>query len=116
MYRLLAIGLDGTLLSPHHRTTPRTLDVLRLAMAAGMYVVIATGRVPYSVHSVLENLTINALMITSNGATIIYTYTNTIVAQQSVLEQYIIVMLAHSRKEVGAVGLERFHGYETRCK
>ncbi|GHO87386.1 HAD family hydrolase [Dictyobacter formicarum] len=32
MYRLLAIDLDGTLLNPSHRITPRTLDVLQRAM------------------------------------------------------------------------------------
>ncbi|GCE24246.1 hypothetical protein KDK_80460 [Dictyobacter kobayashii] len=53
MYRLLAIDLDGTLLSPQHTITPRTLDVLQRALAAGMRLVIATGRVPYSVHSVI---------------------------------------------------------------
>ncbi|GCE08107.1 Cof-type HAD-IIB family hydrolase [Dictyobacter aurantiacus] len=97
MYRLLAIDLDGTLLDPSHRITPRTLDVLQRAMASGMYVVIATGRVPYSVHAVLQDLTINAPMITSNGATIFDTRTNTIVAQQLVPEQYILSVLDAAR-------------------
>ncbi|GHO87391.1 Cof-type HAD-IIB family hydrolase [Dictyobacter formicarum] len=98
MYRLLAIDLDGTLLNPHHSITPRTLDVLLRAMASGMHVVIATGRVPYSVHSVLGALTLNAPMITSNGATIIDTRTNTIISQQLVPEQYILSVFDAARR------------------
>lgn len=97
MYRLLAIDLDGTLLHPSHLITPRTMDVLQRAIASGMYVVIATGRVPYSIQAVLGELAINAPMITSNGATIIDTRTNTIVAQQLVPEQHILAVLAAAR-------------------
>jgi len=42
--RLIAIDLDGTLLNDDHTISPRTEHTLKRAMAAGVQVVIATGR------------------------------------------------------------------------
>ncbi len=71
MYRLLAIDLDGTLLNPQHTISPHTLHTLQRAVASGMKLVIATGRVPYIFHFLAEQLPLNAPQITSNGAIII---------------------------------------------
>ena len=43
-YRLLAIDLDGTLLTRHKRILPRTRQALDAAAGLGCRVVIATGR------------------------------------------------------------------------
>ena len=43
-YRMIAIDLDGTLLSPDGRVTPRTKTAVHGALAAGMLVCFATGR------------------------------------------------------------------------
>ncbi|HXD90291.1 MAG TPA: Cof-type HAD-IIB family hydrolase [Candidatus Binataceae bacterium] len=43
-YRALAIDLDGTLLHSDERVTPRSLDALRAARAAGFKIIIATAR------------------------------------------------------------------------
>lgn len=82
MYRLLAIDLDGTLLTPQHTVSQHTVDVIRQAVDSGMFLVIATGRVPYIFHSVVKELPLNAPQITSNGATIIDVHTNTILRQK----------------------------------
>ncbi|HLO02971.1 MAG TPA: Cof-type HAD-IIB family hydrolase [Symbiobacteriaceae bacterium] len=53
-YRLIALDLDGTLLSPGPRgpwVSPRTHTSLQEARAAGVHIVVATGR---SVHSARE--------------------------------------------------------------
>ena len=43
-YKLIAIDLDGTLLSPDHVVTPRTAAAIRRAVDAGIVVCFATGR------------------------------------------------------------------------
>lgn len=47
--RLLATDLDGTLLGPDGVVSERNVAALRLARAAGWYVVLATGRPPFMV-------------------------------------------------------------------
>jgi len=43
-YRMIAIDLDGTLLSPHGKVTERTKLAIHRALAAGLLVCFATGR------------------------------------------------------------------------
>ncbi len=45
--RLVAVDLDGTLLAPDGRITPRTVTALAAARSAGWWVVAATGRPPH---------------------------------------------------------------------
>lgn len=47
-YRLIALDLDGTLLSSRKEITPRTRAALRLARERGIITVVATGRTPRS--------------------------------------------------------------------
>lgn len=82
MYRLLAIDLDGTLLTPQHTLSPYTISVLQKAVDAGMFLVVATGRVPYIFHEIGKQLPLNAPQITSNGSTIIDVHTGDILHEQ----------------------------------
>jgi 5-amino-6-(5-phospho-D-ribitylamino)uracil phosphatase len=43
-YRMIAIDMDGTLLSPLGQVTPRTKDAIHAALEAGLLVCFATGR------------------------------------------------------------------------
>ncbi|MGB2938867.1 MAG: HAD family hydrolase [Candidatus Dormiibacterota bacterium] len=43
-FKMLALDVDGTLVGPSLEITPRNLDALRAAVAAGVHVVLATGR------------------------------------------------------------------------
>jgi len=54
--RLLACDLDGTLLDPSGVVTDRTVAALRAARAAGVHVVIASGRPPFMATPILERL------------------------------------------------------------
>src|SRR3954469_13600768 len=53
-YRMIAIDLDGTLLSPTGEVTPRTKDAVHAALKAGMLVCFATGRNMTESQTVLE--------------------------------------------------------------
>jgi Cof subfamily protein (haloacid dehalogenase superfamily) len=51
--RLIACDLDGTLLRPDSTVSDRSVAALRAAAAAGVYVVIASGRPPFMLDPVL---------------------------------------------------------------
>jgi len=69
-YRLLAIDLDGTLLTRHKRILPRTRQALDAAADLGCRVVIATGRSFAVARYFCDGLTLSAPQITYNGAVI----------------------------------------------
>ena len=72
MYRLLAIDLDGTLLTPrpHKHISERTRLALRQAVEAGMTLVIATGQNLAVLQNTCGDLPLNAPQIIENGAVI----------------------------------------------
>lgn len=73
MYRLLAIDLDGTLLTPppYKVITPRTRDLLRRAVDAGVTLVIATGQTHAVLRHVCAGLPLTGPQIIENGAVIV---------------------------------------------
>jgi 5-amino-6-(5-phospho-D-ribitylamino)uracil phosphatase len=67
-YRLLAVDIDGTLLNSNDHLTPITQDALRRAAAAGVHVVLATGRRYSHTLHLVEPLGISMPVITAGGA------------------------------------------------
>jgi hypothetical protein len=67
---MLAIDVDGTLVNSRDELTPRTRDALRQATAAGIRVVIATGRRYRRVLHLVEALRLDAPLVTASGALI----------------------------------------------
>jgi len=67
-YRLLAIDVDGTLVNSSDDLTPATRAALRRAIAAGVHVVLATGRRYSHTLHLVEPLGISAALITASGA------------------------------------------------
>lgn len=68
--RLLAIDLDGTLLTDAKRISKRTADALGGLPGRGVKVVIASARPPRSVRPVYQALHLDTLQINYNGALI----------------------------------------------
>ncbi len=70
--KLIALDLDGTLLNPESRISPRNIAALLAAEAAGITVVIATGRRHFYALKVLRNLPLSpeTVLISSNGAVV----------------------------------------------
>ncbi len=69
-YRLLALDIDGTLVNSQNEVTPRTRDALLEATAAGIRIVLATGRRYSRALPLVEPLGIDAPVVTSSGALI----------------------------------------------
>ena len=66
--RLVALDLDGTLLSSRKSITPHTHTAIKAACNAGVKVVLATARPPRSVRTYYEALKLDTPTINYNGA------------------------------------------------
>jgi 5-amino-6-(5-phospho-D-ribitylamino)uracil phosphatase len=69
-YRLLALDIDGTIVNSRHELGPRTQDAILRAKAAGVEIVLATGRRYSRVLPLVESLQIAVPVITTSGALI----------------------------------------------
>jgi Cof subfamily protein (haloacid dehalogenase superfamily) len=66
--RLLATDIDGTLLNPQFQISPEDLAALRRAHAAGMEIVLVTGRRHTFALPIAQQLGFDLWLISSNGA------------------------------------------------
>ena len=70
MYKLIAIDLDGTLLTDELKITPDTVAAIQKVVESGVVVTIATGRMFPSAKQFAQQLGINVPLITYQGAII----------------------------------------------
>jgi hypothetical protein len=66
--RLIASDLDGTLLGPDGRFSPRTRAAIAAAQAAGIRVVFVTARPPRVVRDLAHEAGLTGLVVCANGA------------------------------------------------
>lgn len=72
-YRVIALDLDGTLLTPQKNILPESLAALAQARKAGYQVVIVTGRHHVAIHPFYQALALDTPAICCNG-TYLYDY------------------------------------------
>ncbi|RWR02173.1 pyridoxal phosphate phosphatase [[Pantoea] beijingensis] len=72
-YRIIALDLDGTLLTPQKTILPASLDALAQARKAGVKVLIVTGRHHVAIHPFYQALALDTPAICCNG-TYLYDY------------------------------------------
>ncbi|PKH20984.1 pyridoxal phosphatase [Enterobacterales bacterium CwR94] len=72
-YRVIALDLDGTLLTPRKTILPESLEALNKARAAGIKVLIVTGRHHVAIHPFYQALQLDTPAICCNG-TYLYDY------------------------------------------
>src|SRR5258708_11186944 len=109
MYRLRAIDLDGTRLTPQKEITPHTHHLLCQIAQAGIAIVIATGQTSQVLRAVCADLPLTAPQIIENGALVVDLVRNTILHEQLIPDEYILPALAALRSS----GLYRlYHTHE----
>jgi hydroxymethylpyrimidine pyrophosphatase-like HAD family hydrolase len=69
--RLVALDLDGTVFNDEKEITPRTLEAIRAAIAKGVDVIPATGRVASGVPEAFLRIPGVRYALTSNGASVV---------------------------------------------
>jgi len=72
-YKMIAIDLDGTLLSPEGKVTQRTRDAIHACLSAGMLVCFATGRNWTESRDILETLEHYPTAVFVGGAMVVDT-------------------------------------------
>ncbi|MFG1174967.1 pyridoxal phosphatase [Erwiniaceae bacterium CAU 1747] len=72
-YRIIALDLDGTLLTPNKTILPASLEALAKARQAGVKVLIVTGRHHVAIHPFYQALALDTPAICCNG-TYLYDY------------------------------------------
>ena len=70
MVKLIASDLDGTLLTDCKELSPKTREVLDLAVQHGIYIVPATGRSFHSIPEMIRNYPGVEYVITANGGAV----------------------------------------------
>src|SRR5947199_9616057 len=93
MYRLLAIDLDGTLLTPQKVITSRTHQLLCQVSEAGIAIVIATGQTAQVLRAVCAELPLRAPQIIENGAVIVEIQSGTILHEKLIPKEQILPTL-----------------------
>ncbi len=91
--KLIALDLDGTLLTEKKKITPYTMQILENASRQGVVIVIATGRPFMGIPEELRNLPGIRYAISSNGAKIIDTKKKSIIMEHLLSAQLAIKML-----------------------
>ena len=122
--KLVAIDLDGTLLTSDKQITSRTIETLKKVVEKGVIVVIATGRPLLGLDSVIKDVPKSPYILTTNGARVVNMDTGEVILERLishdvVLEIFDILGKYDSVKEifydgqgyVAADELDRIHLY-----
>lgn len=98
-YRIIALDLDGTLLDRQKRILPESLAALAEARAAGVKVIVVTGRHHVAIHPFYQALQLDTPAICCNG-TYLYDYQSSKVLFSDPLEKIqakkVVDLLEHS--------------------
>src|SRR6266568_6887744 len=85
--RLLALDVDGTLLTDELQITPATRESVRQVISQGVQVVLASARGPKALYSIIAELEITGLAICYTGALTCRLYPDQHIAAEVVNEQ-----------------------------
>ncbi|MBM3263949.1 MAG: HAD family phosphatase [candidate division Zixibacteria bacterium] len=72
--RLLALDIDGTLITDDRRITPRTVSAIHAVMRQGVHVTLCTGRSISTSAPIVAHLPLNAPLVLNGGALIHQTH------------------------------------------
>ena len=102
---LLAVDVDGTLLTTKGTLSRRTREALHAADRAGWHVALVTGRpLPY-VLPIVEQLGIGEYVVAANGATVAEIGSGTVLYQASLPGRLVLDALARARPAFPGLGL-----------
>lgn len=102
---LIATDVDGTLLDPADRITPRTREAIAAAVAAGTIFVLATGRPPRWIPPVVEQLGFAPMAVCANGAVVYDAATDRVVSAQALSIEELTELAEIAARVVPGAGL-----------
>ena len=102
---LIASDVDGTLLGPDERVTPRTREAVAAAVAGGAHFVLATGRPPRWIPPVAEDLGFGPMAVCANGAVIYDAATDRVISARTLSVDALTELAEVAARVVPGVGL-----------
>ena len=100
-YKMIVLDLDGTLTNNKKEITPRTKHALMQAQAAGVHVVLASGRPTYGIVPLAEELKLKdngGYILAFNGGKIIDCTNNEVLFEQKLDEQLVPILFQEAKK------------------
>ena len=100
-YKMIVLDLDGTLTNNKKEITPRTKQALMQAQAAGVHVVLASGRPTYGIVPLAEELKLKenrGYILAFNGGEIIDCTNNEVLFEQKLDEQLVPILFQEAKK------------------
>lgn len=111
-YKLIALDMDGTMLNSRNEISKRNVQAIHKAIDKGVYVVLATGRMPASARYYAKTIGLDSPIISCNGA-IIFNNTQELIFEKKLQAQAIrqIIDLVHEYKlNYRFCGIDTFYG------
>jgi Cof subfamily protein (haloacid dehalogenase superfamily) len=96
--KLIAIDLDGTLLTSDKETAKSSIEALGKVMEQGVIVVIATGRPLLGLDTVIKNVPKSPYIITTNGARVVNLETGEILLEKLISHDVVLQIFEILRK------------------
>lgn len=103
MIRLVAIDLDGTLLRSDGRVSERNRAALARAHAAGVQIVVTTGRPPRLVHPLAGQICVAEIAICANGAVVVEMASGTVLSHRPLAEPVARRLVVELRRELPGI-------------
>ncbi len=94
---LVASDVDGTLLDPRERVSPRTAKAVQRVVASGTPFVLVTGRPPRWIPQIVDGLGVAGLTVCSNGA-VLYDAASDVVLNDSAIDPLLLRDVAHEMR------------------
>ena len=116
-YKVLALDLDGTLTNSKKVMTPRTRETLLRAQAQGLKIVLASGRPPFGIKPIAEQLELRkygGYILAFNGGAVIDCSTGETVMQR-VLDMSLYPYL-YSKAKAGGFNILSYLGDDIACE
>ncbi|HEY7350862.1 MAG TPA: Cof-type HAD-IIB family hydrolase [Ktedonobacterales bacterium] len=111
--KLIATDLDGTLLRPGEILSERNRQALQRVQAAGVVVVLVTGRPPRTMRPIAHNAGANGLAVCSNGAIIYDLSDDTIVERWTIEPEVVSQLIVQLREAAPGVFFALEYGLHT---
>lgn len=107
--KLIASDLDGTFLDSAERVSPRLRDLVTRIDAAGIPLILATGRPARWIEPVVEQLSIRPLCVCANGAVVFDSRTHRILSARTVSSEAcrFVASVAHAALPGCGIAAER---------
>lgn len=97
-YDMIALDVDGTLLTDDHELTAGTIEAVRAAADGGAEIVLCTGRGPAITIPILEQMGLQGTVITHNGAATVDSASREVITQFSFTLDHIQACLSYCRE------------------